>query len=107
MLLASADTDWFSNSGNTNLLLFLQIGGPDHKENSLENASETMSTNSASSPVPFVHNHINDINDGDKRRHKSSSDDSKVSYFFTTFSFYKTTLNSTCWVARPPKRTIP
>jgi hypothetical protein len=56
----------------------LQITGPDHKENSLENASETMSTNSASSPVPFVHNHSSEANDTDKRRHKSSSDDSKV-----------------------------
>jgi len=60
--------------------LCFQIGGPDHKENSLENASETMSTNSASSPVPFVHNHSIEINDSDKRRHKSSSDDSKVRF---------------------------
>lgn len=56
----------------------------DHNTNSVE-ASETMSTNSASSPVPsYTHNHSNDatsndINADQKRRHKSSSqEDSKV-----------------------------
>ena len=61
------------------------MGANEHNTNSVE-ASETMSTNSASSPVPSYtsHNHSNDmttsndINVETKRRHKSSSDDSKV-----------------------------
>jgi len=52
-----------------------------HNANSVE-ASETMSTNSASSPIPsYMHNHSNDAGTNDineKRRHKSSSEDSKV-----------------------------
>ena len=62
-----------------------------HNANSVE-ASETMSTNSASSPIPsYMHNHSNDAGTNDineKRRHKSSSEDSKVSclYIFLRFS---------------------
>jgi len=56
-------------------------GGHEHNTNSVE-ASETMSTNSASSPIPsYMHNHSNDTATNDineKRRHKSSSEDSKV-----------------------------
>ena len=61
-----------------------QVGGQEANANSVE-ASETMSTNSASSPIPYLqHNHsISDQNDSEKRRHKSSSDDSKVSYSHT------------------------
>ena len=60
---------------------FLQLGGHEHNTNSVE-ASETMSTNSASSPIPYMHNHSNDTSNdiSEKRRHKSSSDDSKVSF---------------------------
>jgi len=58
-----------------------QLGGHEHNTNSVE-ASETMSTNSASSPIPsYMHNHSNDTTTNDineKRRHKSSSEDSKV-----------------------------
>ena len=58
----------------------LQVGGHEHNTNSVEGNSETMSTNSASSPIPYMHNHSNDANDiNEKRRHKSSSEDSKVS----------------------------
>jgi len=57
----------------------LQVGGHEHNTNSVEGNSETMSTNSASSPIPYMHNHSNDANDiNEKRRHKSSSEDSKV-----------------------------
>ena len=55
-------------------------------------ASETMSTNSASSPIPYMHNHSNDTSNdvSEKRRHKSSSDDSKVrilsNFIFELFS---------------------
>ena len=60
----------------------LQVGGHEHNTNSVEGNSETMSTNSASSPIPYMHNHSNDANDiNEKRRHKSSSEDSKVSVF--------------------------
>ena len=57
------------------------VGEVGHHANSVE-ASETMSTNSASSPIPYLHNHSNDTSSNDlseKRRHKSSSEDSKVS----------------------------
>ena len=61
-----------------------QLGGHEHNTNSVE-ASETMSTNSASSPIPsYMHNHSNDTTTNDineKRRHKSSSEDSKVSTY--------------------------
>jgi len=54
------------------------VGGHEQNTNSVE-ASETMSTNSASSPIPYMqHNHSNsDQNESEKRRHKSSSEDSK------------------------------
>lgn len=59
--------------------MLLDIGGNEHNTNSVEGNSETMSTNSASSPIPYMHNHSNDANDiNEKRRHKSSSEDSKV-----------------------------
>jgi len=59
--------------------MLLDLGGHEHNTNSVE-ASETMSTNSASSPIPYMHNHSNDTSNdvSEKRRHKSSSDDSKV-----------------------------
>lgn len=58
-----------------------------HTNNSVSETSETMSTNSANSPIPFPssvsggvassgHNHSND--NESKRRHKSSGDDGKV-----------------------------
>ena len=83
-----------------------------HNANSVE-ASETMSTNSASSPIPsYMHNHSNDAGTNDineKRRHKSSSEDSKVSclYIFLKFnmglvlSLYGKNL-LTLDLARPP-----
>ena len=61
------------------IIVILQLGGHEHNTNSVEGNSETMSTNSASSPIPYMHNHSNDANDiNEKRRHKSSSEDSKV-----------------------------
>jgi len=64
------------------------VGEVGHHANSVE-ASETMSTNSASSPIPYLHNHSNDTSSNDlseKRRHKSSSEDSKVTSQSTSSS---------------------
>ena len=59
----------------------LQVGNNENNTNSVE-ASETMSTNSASSPIPYSFNHSSSIdlmNENDtKRRHRSSTDDNKM-----------------------------
>ena len=66
----------------TNLWYFnLQVGANENNTNSVE-ASETMSTNSASSPIPYSFNHSSSIdlmNENEtKRRHRSSTDDNKM-----------------------------
>jgi len=71
-------------------------GTHEHNANSVE-ASETMSTNSASSPIPsYTHNHSNDAtNDiNEKRRHKSSSEDSKVGSQTTSSNAVKPPLST-------------
>ena len=59
----------------------LQVGANENNTNSVE-ASETMSTNSASSPIPYSFNHSSSIdlmNENEtKRRHRSSTDDNKM-----------------------------
>ena len=63
------------------ICIFLQVGNNENNTNSVE-ASETMSTNSASSPIPYSFNHSSSIdlmNENDtKRRHRSSTDDNKM-----------------------------
>ncbi|CAB4061860.1 CNOT3 [Lepeophtheirus salmonis] len=70
------------------LLDVSNVGGHDNNTNSMD-ASETMSTNSASSPVPpqscnsSTNNHSNEHHhhhSEDKRRHKSSSEETKFNF---------------------------
>jgi len=67
--------------GLEEMLLDLSNVGLGENTNSVE-ASETMSTNSASSPIPYSFNHSSSIdlmNENDeKRRHRSSTDDNKM-----------------------------
>lgn len=76
--VSSKPCNMIDSQPTANHFLF-QLGGHEHNTNSIE-ASETMSTNSASSPIPYLHNHSNDLSNdiSEKRRHKSSSEESKV-----------------------------